>query len=52
MTVGSLRLADVPVVRAAPAGFPVGHETRQDKTIKFTLSREIGSWKIDSFEQQ
>ena len=27
-------------------------ETRQDKTIKFTLSRELGEWEIDSFEQQ
>lgn len=27
-------------------------ETRQNKTIKFTLSRELGNWEIDSFEQQ
>ena len=27
-------------------------ETKQDKTIKFTLSRELGEWEIDSFEQQ
>jgi hypothetical protein len=27
-------------------------ETRQNKTIQFTLSRELGEWEIDSFEQQ
>ena len=27
-------------------------ETRQQKTINFKLSRELGQWKIDSFEQQ
>ena len=27
-------------------------ETRQQKTIEFTLSRELGEWEIDSFEQQ
>ncbi|HEX8051731.1 MAG TPA: DUF2510 domain-containing protein [Thermoleophilaceae bacterium] len=30
----------------------VVEERRQNKTIKFTLSREVGTWKIDSFEQQ
>jgi hypothetical protein len=27
-------------------------ETRQNKQIEFTLSRELGEWEIDSFEQQ
>jgi hypothetical protein len=27
-------------------------ETRQNKRIEFTLSRELGEWEIDSFEQQ
>jgi hypothetical protein len=27
-------------------------ETKQQKTINFKLSRELGQWKIDSFEQQ
>ncbi len=27
-------------------------ETKQQKTIEFKLSRELGQWKIDSFQQQ
>jgi hypothetical protein len=30
----------------------VVNETRQGKTIEFKLSRQLGQWKIDSFEQQ
>ena len=30
----------------------VVNETRQQKTIEFKLTRELGQWKIDSFQQQ